>query len=128
MNRSVSTESQATGTTVFGLMSSLLDALDKPLLVTDRSGRILFANLHAQDSLGCKPTEEGTQPNLFRDILHVDAKGLFGQLERGEQEVDLQVESTGGRARARIRWLPEPDWLVIFAARLLWKRRSIRIR
>ncbi|MFZ0212260.1 MAG: PAS domain-containing sensor histidine kinase [Candidatus Acidiferrales bacterium] len=115
MNRSVSTESQATGTTVFGLMSSLLDALDKPLLVTDRSGRILFANLHAQDSLGCKPTEEGTQPNLFRDILHVDAKGLFGQLERGEQEVDLQVESTGGRARARIRWLPEPDWLVIFA-------------
>lgn len=115
MNRSVSTESQPTGTTVFALMSSLLDAVDKPLLVTDRGGRILFANLHAQDSLGCKPTEEGVQPNLFRDILHVDAKGLFGQLERGEQEVDLPVDSATGRARARIRWLPEPDWLVVFA-------------
>lgn len=115
MNRSVSTESQPAGTTVFALMSSLLDAVDKPLLVTDRGGRILFANLHAQDSLGCKPTEEGVQPNLFRDILHVDAKGLFGQLERGEQEVDLPVDSATGRARARIRWLPEPDWLVVFA-------------
>ena len=115
MNRSVSTESQPAGTTVFALMSSLLDAVDKPLLVTDRGGRILFANLHAQDSLGCKPTEEGVQPNLFRDILYVDAKGLFGQLERGEQEVDLPVDSATGRARARIRWLPEPDWLVVFA-------------
>jgi len=115
LNRSVSTQTQAPGTTVFGLMSSLLDAVDKPLLVTDRGGKILFANLHAQESLGCQRTEEGTQPNLFRDILHVDAKGLFGQLERGEQEVDLPVDSTGGRARARIRWLPEPDWLVVFA-------------
>lgn len=108
-------EPQAPGATLFGLMSSLLDALDKPLLVTDRSGRVLFANLHAQNSVQWDAVENGAQPNLFRDVLHVDAKGLFGQLEGGEQEVDLQIQCGGAPARARIRWLPEPDWLVIFA-------------
>lgn len=115
MSKSVPAEPQAPGATLFGLMSSLLDALDKPLLVTDRSGRVLFANLHAQNSVQWDAVENGAQPNLFRDVLHVDAKGLFGQLEGGEQEVDLQIQCGGAPARARIRWLPEPDWLVIFA-------------
>lgn len=115
MNKGASTEVQTPGATLFGLMSSLLDALDKPLLVTDRSGRVLFANLHAQNSVQWDTVDNGTQPNLFRDVLHVDAKGLFGQLEGGEQEVNLQIQCGGAPARARIRWLPEPDWLVIFA-------------
>ena len=115
LSKASSVETHATGGTLFGLMSSLLDALDKPLLVADRSGRVLFANLHAQDALHWKDETEDVKPNLFRDVLHVDAKGLFGQLERGEQEVNLPMESIGGLARARIRWLPEPDWLVIFA-------------
>ncbi|MGH9732305.1 MAG: sensor histidine kinase, partial [Candidatus Acidiferrales bacterium] len=115
MNKGASAEAQTPGATLFGLMSSLLDALDKPLLVTDRSGRVLFANLHAQNSVQWDAINNGTQPNLFRDVLHVDAKGLFGQLEGGEQEVNLQIQCGGAPARARIRWLPEPDWLVIFA-------------
>ncbi|MGC1289830.1 MAG: PAS domain-containing protein, partial [Candidatus Acidiferrales bacterium] len=115
LSKTSSVETHATGSTLFGLMSSLLDALDKPLLVADRAGRVLFANLHAQDALHWKDEPEEVKPNLFRDVLHVDAKGLFGQLERGEQEVNLPMESIGGLARARIRWLPEPDWLVIFA-------------
>lgn len=115
MSKSAPAEPQAPGATLFGLMSSLLDALDKPLLVTDRSGRVLFANLHAQNSVQWDAVENGAQPNLFRDVLHVDAKGLFGQLEGGEQEVNLQIQCGSTPARARIRWLPEPDWLVIFA-------------
>lgn len=115
MNRTSSVETHGSGATLFGLMSSLLDALDKPLLVADRGGRVLFANLHAQDTLRWKNDKDGSLPNLFSDVLHVDAKGLFGQLEGGEQEVDLPMESASGPARARIRWLPEPDWLVIFA-------------
>src|SRR6185437_6847803 len=99
---------------VFGLMSSLLDSLDKPLLVADRAGRILFANLHAQDFMQWSDTDEA-RPNLLNDVLRGDAGSLFGQLERGEQEVNLPIKSARGPARARIRWLPEPDWLVIFA-------------
>lgn len=114
MNKSAPVETHASGGTLFGLMSSLLDALDRPLFVADRGGRILFANLHAQDAMQWKDAPEGAKPNLFRDVVHVDAKGLFGQLEGGEQEINLPIESKSGPARARIRWLPEPDWLVIF--------------
>lgn len=114
LNKTSSLETRAVGGTVFGLMSSLLDALDKPLLVADRGGRVLFANLHAQDALQWKGELDEPKPNLFRDVLRVDAKGLFGQLEGGEQEIDLRMETGDGPSRARIRWLPEPDWLVIF--------------
>ena len=100
-NKASSVETHATGSTLFGLMSSLLDALDKPLLVADRAGRVLFANLHAQDALRWKDDAGDVKPNLFRDVLHVDAKGLFGQLEGGEQEVNLPMESVDGPARAR---------------------------
>jgi len=58
---------------------------------------------------------DDARPNLLNDVLRVDTGSLFGQLERGEQEVNLPIESANGPARARIRWLPEPDWLVIFA-------------
>lgn len=113
MSKNSAVDTHATGPTLFGLMSSLLDSLDKPLFVADRSGRILFANLHAQDFMQWNGTDE--RPNLLSEILEVDAGSLFGQLERGEQEVNLPIESAGKGARARIRWLPEPDWLVIFA-------------
>lgn len=114
LSKNSAVETHATGPTLFGLMSSLLDSLDKPLFVADRGGRILFANLHAQDFMHWTDTDEA-RPNLLSDILRVDAGSLFGQLERGEQEVNLPIQSATGPARARIRWLPEPDWLVIFA-------------
>jgi signal transduction histidine kinase len=114
LNKSLSVDTQPASGTLFGLMSSLLDALDRPLVVSSRSGKVLFANLHSQGFLQQKSADNGAQPNLLGDILHVDAKGLMGQLEAGEQEINLQFQSSTGQARARIRWLPEPDWLVVF--------------
>ena len=113
VSRSAVVDEQS-GQRPFQLMASLLDALDRPLLVAARTGRILFSNLHAQDllndlSLGTKP-----YPNLFSDFLRVDRDEILGQLESGERELNHQVEYAGGSCRARIRWLPEPDWLVIF--------------
>jgi len=107
------TVESASGQAAFQLVASLLDALDRPLLVSDRRGRVLFTNLHAQDSL--KATgRTATELNLFPDILHTDRAGILGQLEGGEQEVNLPLESSLGKSRARIRWLPEPDWLVVY--------------
>ena len=112
MEKVANAEQQATGSSLFSLMASLLDSLDRPLLVADRGGRVLYANLHAQDRLNFPGTSENA--NLFRDWLHIDPKGLFGQLESGEQEVNLLVDCPEGKARARVRWLPEPDWLVTY--------------
>ncbi|MFZ0737620.1 MAG: HAMP domain-containing sensor histidine kinase [Candidatus Acidiferrales bacterium] len=110
----VQVEHSSTAATVFGVMASLLDSMDRPLLVADRIGTILFANVHAQDQLSARGLPPPNQLNLFRDILMADARGVFHQLEGGEQEVFLKAPSASGEARVRIRWLPEPDWLVTY--------------
>jgi signal transduction histidine kinase len=114
LEKGVTVDQQSAGPSVFALMASLLDALDRPLLVTERGGQILFANLHAQDHLRSAGLDSSNSLNLFRDLLHAEPKLIFGQLESGEQEVNLPLECGEGQARARIRWLPEPDWLVAY--------------
>lgn len=98
----------------FPLVASLLDAVDRPLLVSDRSGQILFTNLHANDALRARGLDNSTQLNLFHDVLQVDRKEVLSQLEGGEHQVDLPFDSADTRGRARVRWLPEPDWLTVY--------------
>jgi len=105
---------QAGNQAAFQLVASLLDALDRPVLVSGRDGRVLFSNLHAQDALGAAGVSSKPETNLFRDILKCDRRGILAQLESGEQELSLPFEGSDLKSRARIRWLPEPDWLVVY--------------
>jgi signal transduction histidine kinase len=98
----------------FHLAASLLDALDQALLVSDRSGRVLFSNLHAQDALNTKKWGTIADANLFQDIFQTDRQEVTRQLESGEHEIHLSFENAEKRFRARIRWVPEPDWLVVY--------------
>jgi signal transduction histidine kinase len=104
---------QAGNEAAFQLVASLLDALDRPVLVSRRDGRVLFSNLHAQDALGTAGVRSKPEVNLFRDILKRDRAGILARLESGEQELSLPFEGEV-RGRARVRWLPEPDWLVVY--------------
>jgi signal transduction histidine kinase len=114
LTKGTALEQQAGGQSVFQLVASLLDAFDRPLLVADRLGKMLFTNLHAQDKLRSRGFDSRPDLNLFGDILRTDRKGILTQLESGEQEVTILLEYAEGNSRARIRWLPEPDWLVVY--------------
>jgi signal transduction histidine kinase len=94
-------------------VASLLDALDRPLLVSDRSGRVLFKNLHAHEFVRTIQPKDEVEANLFTDIVTGDRKLILRQLTEGQQEVILPVSSDAAM-RARIRWLPELDWLAIY--------------
>jgi signal transduction histidine kinase len=94
-------------------VASLLDALDRPLLVSDRSGRVLFKNLHAHEFVRTIQPKDEVEANLFTDIVTGDRKLILRQLTEGQQEVILPVTSDAAM-RARIRWLPELDWLAIY--------------
>jgi signal transduction histidine kinase len=98
---------------VFQLVASLLDALDRPMIVSDRLGHVLFSNLQAQDKLGSQGRQTQPETNLF-EILGTDRKKILQQLENGEQDVSVTLEAAETRSRARVRWLPEPDWLVVY--------------
>jgi signal transduction histidine kinase len=109
------------------VISALLDSLDTPLLVASRSGRILIVNGPAKPYLDAIPVTEGARLNLFADLLHLDPKVVAEQMENGEREVNLSMERPSGRIRARIRWLPATDWLVVRLERANEPRSESRI-
>ncbi len=96
-----------------GLVTRLLDTLDKSLLVSERSGRILMVNSLARKCLDSLQLGDLDRLNLFGDLLEVDAKRIFADIESGHHEVKLDLSRGEKRTRATIRWVPEPDWLVV---------------
>ena len=96
-----------------GFVRGLLDAMEKPLIVAERSGRLLLVNTRARQFL--ESTGYATTPglNLFNDFLRVDARNIFSEVEKGEHEVELQIQRGDGKSSVRVQWMPEPDWLVV---------------
>lgn len=106
LSRNATTDPQTSVQPTFQLVASLLDALDRPLLVSDRSGKVLFTNLHARDALNTEELNAKPELNLFRDILRADHKSILRQLADGQQEISLLTECPEGKRRSRVRWLP----------------------
>jgi signal transduction histidine kinase len=112
--KSAIADQQANNLQVLQLVASLLDAFDRPLVVSDRSGKILFTNSHAQDAFQKKGFTSKSDLNLFADILSTDRKEVLRQLEGGQQELTLPIDFGPDISRSRVRWLPEPDWLIAY--------------
>jgi signal transduction histidine kinase len=106
------------------LVDRLLDALDESLLVADRSGRIFLANSRARKSMEFLGLSEFLTLNLFNDILQVDAKKVFKEIESGEHEVTLNLSRGDKTSRAIVQWIPEPDWMMVQFESLQESQRS----
>ena len=86
MPKTATIERRKANAAVLEPVASLLDALDRPLIVSDRRGRLLFKNLHAHEFVrGLTSTDE--EVNLFKDILTGDATVTLRKLTEGQQEV-----------------------------------------
>jgi len=96
-----------------GFVSGLLDKVENPLLVGERSGNLLLVNSRAKQLLESQGYGEVTGLNLFNDVLKVESTKIFGQVEGGAHEVNVPIERGGIKSTARIQWMPEPDWLVV---------------
>ena len=113
MKRGPILESQANETLPVSLLASLLDLLEQPILVSDRSGRILLANARATQRLEFHGFTFDANLNLFSDVLRVHQKVILDQIEGGEHQVDREFGGRSEMVLARIQWLPEGDWLVV---------------
>ncbi|HEX4545496.1 MAG TPA: HAMP domain-containing sensor histidine kinase [Candidatus Acidoferrum sp.] len=94
-------------------VNGLLDMLDQSLVVTERAGNILLASSQAKKRLETQGFTETSGLNLFSDVLKVDAKQIFTQIEKGEQVIELPLHRGETKSVARMQWMPEPDWLVV---------------
>ncbi len=94
------------------VIASLLDLLEQPILICDRFGRILQANVLGKQRLEALGFSPEINLNLFSDLLRINPKSITDRIEAGEQLIDLKFDCCGGAAMARIQWLPEADWLI----------------
>src|SRR5664279_4472920 len=101
------------GTLPYEHVRALLDTLDKGLLVVDRQGRVLLTNARAHNSLEEHRKGEQNSFNLFTELLNVDPKEILHRIELGEHEIELRGNTGVKPYRARVRWMPESDWLAI---------------
>jgi len=95
------------------VIASLLDLLEEPILISDRSGRILKANTRGKQRLASHGFSFESNLNLFSDLLRIDPNVIRDRIEGGEPQIDSKFNCCGGAALARVQWLPEVDWLVI---------------
>jgi signal transduction histidine kinase len=95
-----------------GFVRGLIDAIDRPMIVAERSGNLLLINARARqllDSLGYSITPS---LNLFTDFLQSDARKIFSEIKNGEQKIELQTQHGKTKSAVRLRWMPESDWLL----------------
>ena len=95
------------------VVASLLDLLEEPILITDRSGRMLKANAPGKQRLAFHGISFESNLNLFSDLLRINPDVVGDRIEAGENQIDSKFDCCGGAALARIQWLPEADWLVV---------------
>jgi len=104
---------QNRGSIPFGAVQGLLETLEKPFIVAERSGSLLLVNTRARQYLEAQGWADVQAVNLFSDLLNADLRKIFVQIEKGEHEVKVQIGSGEKKLNAQIRWMPEPDWLVV---------------
>ncbi len=104
------------GVLPLALVGSLLDMMERPIVICQRSGRLVLANQRAQQKLESWGLASQSSLNIFSECLRLDPDTFMGQLESGHQEVFLPLEISGERLTVSIRWMPEPDWYVMSCA------------
>ena len=98
---------------LIGQVRALLDTVDKCMVVADRQGRVLLTNTQAKKCLEDHGASETKSWNVFRDLLNVVPHEILQRIAEGEHTIEA-VGSMGSKAfRARVKWIPECDWLTI---------------
>jgi len=96
-----------------GFVRGLLDTIDKPLIIAEKSGSLLLINTRANQFLESAGHKVSASFNLFSDFLKIDSRKIYLEIERGEHTISLQVRSGEETSTVHIQWMPESDWLVL---------------
>ena len=109
----VSNDARTPGTVAFGVVKSLLDCVEKGLLVAERSGRIVLANLRGRETLAALGHGDFQEANLISEVLKVSTETFVQKLEAGRRELQLEIISGASKYFASVQWMAEPEWLVL---------------
>ena len=97
----------------YGNVKELLDLVETPLIVAERSGRVLLMNGRARKYVQADLVSDGIEINVFSDLLGADSGEVFRATDDGKHEVKVEVVRSGNKLIASVKWLPEPDWILV---------------
>jgi len=92
---------------------ALLDTMDNGVVVAGRDGRVLIVNGRAKKCLEEHGKNDVAALNIFEDLLNVRPQEISRRIESGENEIELSGMNGTKRFQARLRWIPESDWIAI---------------
>lgn len=92
---------------------ALLDTVDKAMVVASREGRVLIVNARGKRCLEEHGKTEVESINIFEDLLSVLPREISKRIESGENEIELTARNGTRSLQARLRWIPESDWVSI---------------
>jgi signal transduction histidine kinase len=93
-------------------MFAVLDAMDAPVLVADRSGRLVRSNYAARSLLAATETAAAEDRNIFESYLQCDPQIVVDQISAGSPSVEVEVKADP-RKTAKIRTTADREFLVI---------------
>jgi len=95
------------------LVADLLNESEHPLLLADRSGRVLYANTFARERFGLPGPWSTAAAAIEHEMLGPKLDSVLLGLASGDSSVGLDLEYGANHVNARVRWLPESDWLLM---------------
>lgn len=90
---------------------ALLDRVETPVVVSERSGRIVLINARARKALRLEVSDDSAI-NLFAELFQGEGNQILGKLESGAEEVRLELVRGEDKYIANLHWMQEPDWIV----------------
>jgi len=96
-----------------GVVQTLLNCVDQGLLVSERGGRIILANLKGREHLAALGHPEYRDVNLISDLLKTQPDSLLEKLEAGSAEVQLEIVSGNNKFLTTLQWISEQEWVVL---------------
>jgi signal transduction histidine kinase len=93
-------------------LRGIVEAIDKPILVSDRAGRILAINEAAKHFFGFPVDSDAEKLNLFDDLLKWEAAELVEELSSGKGVIDRELDHASGRKLVRMQPAAGSEWIV----------------
>jgi signal transduction histidine kinase len=94
-------------------LRTILEGIEGPILVADRKGLLLAANIAARALLGAAEILDAQRVNIFENLFRTNGSEILDELGTGRAWAEREISSGESRKIARVRLTPETDWLVV---------------
>ena len=104
---------------------ALLDTMDRAVVVASRDGQVLMVTGRAKRCLEEQGKHNLTTLNIFEEVLNVRPQEISKRIESGENDIEIAGRNGSKSFQARLRWIPESDWIAIqFANEVIQKEEN----